>query len=90
MPNRTAKFASAIFVSFLAGAPLAILSHGAARAADDCLAAPKDVTPEGSHWYYRIDHPTKRHCWYLKEFSQNAAAKSVQSAKPVSPLSCCE
>jgi hypothetical protein len=89
MPNRTAKFASAIFVSFLAGAPLAILSHGAARAADDCVAAPKDVTPEGSHWYYRIDHATKRHCWYLRtegeRLSQTAPPNSSPATNPIAP-----
>jgi hypothetical protein len=89
MPNRTAKFASAIFVSFLAGAPLAILSRGAARAADDCLSAPKDVTPEGSHWYYRIDHPTKRHCWYLRtegeRLSQTAPPTSSRATNPIAP-----
>ena len=89
MPNRTAKFAPAIFVSFLAGAPLAILSHGAARAADDCLAAPKDQTPEGSHWYYRIDHATKRHCWYLRtegeRLSQTAPPNASRAAILIAP-----
>jgi hypothetical protein len=87
MPNRTANFASAIFVSFLAGAPLAILSHGAARAADDCLSAPKDQTPEGSHWYYRIEHATKRHCWYLRaegeRLSQTAPPNSSRATDPI-------
>jgi hypothetical protein len=89
MPGRTAKFVSAIFASALAGIPLATISHGAtpAPAADDCLSGPKDQAPHGSHWYYRIDHATKRHCWYLKDekLSQNAAANSAPSAKPDSP-----
>jgi hypothetical protein len=89
MTNRIAKFASAIFVGFLAGAPLTILSHGAARAADDCLAAPKDVTPEGGHWYYRIDHATKRHCWYLRtegeRLSQTAPPNSSRATSPIAP-----
>jgi hypothetical protein len=89
MANRTAKFTSAIFASVLAGAPLATLSHNAARAADECLAAPKDETPEGSHWYYRIDHASKRQCWYLRDegekLSQSAAPNSSRSAKPISP-----
>lgn len=89
MPNRIAKFASAFFVSLLAGAPLAIISHGAARAADDCLSAPKDVTPEGSHWYYRIDHATKRHCWYLRTEaerpSQTAPPNSSRATNPIAP-----
>src|SRR5450631_395488 len=90
MSSRAAKFVSAVFASFLLGAPLAVLSPSAALAADDCLASPKkDQTPEGSHWYYRIDHATKRNCWYLREerekFSQTAAPKRSQSAQPVSP-----
>jgi hypothetical protein len=87
MPGRTAKFVSAIFAGVLAGIPLAAISYGAAAAADDCLSAPKDPAPNGSHWYYRIDHAAKRQCWYLKgeKLSQNAAANSAPSAKPVSP-----
>ena len=65
MQNRTAKFVSAIFASLLAGTPLTTVSHGAVPAADDCLSKPKGLAPEGSHWYYRIDRATKRHCWYL-------------------------
>jgi hypothetical protein len=87
MPARTAKFASAIFATVLAGIPLATVSYGATPAADDCLSGPKDPAPNGSHWYYRIDHATKRHCWYLKgeKLSQNAAGNSSPSAKPASP-----
>lgn len=87
MPGRTAKFVSVIVASVLAGIPLATISHGATPAADDCLSGPKDPAPNGSHWYYRIDHATKRHCWYLKgeKLSQNAGANSSPSAKPVSP-----
>lgn len=87
MPGRTAKFVSAIFASVLACIPLATISHSATPAADDCLSGPKDQALHGSHWYYRIDHATKRHCWYLKDekLSQNAAANSAPSAKPVSP-----
>jgi hypothetical protein len=89
MPNRTAKFASAKFAGFLAGVLLAVTAHGAARAADDCLTAPNDETPGGRHWYYRIDHATKRHCWYLREegekLSQTAVPNAARSAKPVEP-----
>jgi hypothetical protein len=87
MPDRAAKFVSAIFVSALAGAALAAVTHDAARAADDCLAAPKNETPDGSHWYYRIEHSTKRHCWYLRgegeKLSQTAEPNSSAAAKPV-------
>jgi hypothetical protein len=89
MPNRTAKFMSAIFASVFAGMPLTTPSHGATPAADDCLSGPKDQTPQGSHWYYRIDRATKRHCWYLHEeretLSQIAPPNSSPAVKPVPP-----
>ena len=89
MPNRTAKFVSAVFASVLAGIPLATASHSATPAADDCLSAPKDQTPEGSHWYYRIERGTKRHCWYLREegekVSQSAPSSAAPPAKPIAP-----
>jgi hypothetical protein len=78
MSNRTAKFASAIFVSCLAGTLLATTSSGAAPAAEECLSGPKAQTPHGAHWYYRIDHATKRHCWYLGE----EGGKVVHVARP--------
>jgi hypothetical protein len=89
MPNRTAKFASAIVASLLASAPLAAESQSATPAADDCLTAPKEQTPQGNHWYYRLEHGTKRHCWYLRKEgdarSQAASPSSTASAKPVAP-----
>jgi hypothetical protein len=90
MSSRAAKIVSAVFASLLVGSPLSTLSSSTARAADDCLAGPKkDQTPEGGHWYYRIDHATKRNCWYLGEerekLSQTTAPKRSQSAPPVSP-----
>ena len=87
MPNRSAKFVSAVLASFLAGVPLTTVSYGAAGAADECLTGPKGQTPHGRHWYYRIDHATKRHCWYLADareaLSHTAAPNSSAPAKPV-------
>jgi hypothetical protein len=84
MPNRTAKFVSAIFASLLAGAAFATISHGTADAADDCLSGPKGETPEGSHWYYRIDRVTKQHCWYLREEGERLSpvAPKTSAARP--------
>jgi len=86
MSDRAAKFVSAIFASVLAGASLAGVANDAARAADDCLPAPKGETPAGSHWYYRIDRTTQRHCWYLRaegeKLSQTAPPNSAVTAKP--------
>ena len=87
MPNRTAKFVSALFASLLAGAPLTTVTHGATAVADDCLAGPKGQAPQGAHWYYRVDRSTKRHCWYLADQqhtprSQTAAVNSPALTKP--------
>lgn len=77
MSNRTAKFASAVLAGALAGVSLVGVSSGAAHAQDssqdNCLSAPKGVAPAGNHWFYRLDHATKRHCWYLRDAKQARA-----------------
>jgi len=90
MPNRSAKFVSAIIASLCAGIPLAASQSATpAPAADECLSAPKNETPEGSHWYYRIEHRSNRHCWYLREegdaHAQAAPLSSSASAQPAPP-----
>lgn len=47
---------------------LVLITGSPARsAADDCLAEPNGPTPQGQHWYYRIDHANNgRQCWYLR------------------------
>jgi hypothetical protein len=75
MPHRAAKFASAVIASLLASIPLATISHGETPAAGDCLSGPKGQTPQGSHWHYRIEHPSNRHCWYLR--GENDAATQI-------------
>jgi len=83
MPNRTAKFASAIFAGLLAGTPLTTISHGAA-AEEECLSGPNDKAPGGGHWYYRIDRTTKRHCWYQREEGEKLSpSNSAASARPI-------
>ena len=72
MANRIAKFASAIFASLLAGAPITIITSSFAHAAGDCQTEPGSETRQGQHWYYRIEHGTKRHCWYLREEGERA------------------
>jgi hypothetical protein len=85
MSNRTATF---LIASVLAGACLGTVSPGVARAADDCLAAPKGASPEGSHWFYRIDHATKRHCWYLGQRDKHSqtASRSTRSEKSTAAI----
>jgi hypothetical protein len=46
---------------------LVLITGSSARSADDCLAKPNGPTPQGQHWYYRIDHANDgRQCWYLR------------------------
>ena len=64
---KAAKYISAVIASILTSAPVATVSYGQTRAAEECISSPKGTAPEGSHWYYRVDRATKRHCWYLGE-----------------------
>lgn len=82
MSNRSAKLFAALFASILAGASFTLVTDVRAQAAaDSCLAAPKDKTPEGKHWYYRLDRGTKRQCWYLRgEDDKSARAAAPDSS----------
>jgi hypothetical protein len=84
MVNRTAKFASAIFASIVAGAPITIIPSSAAVGADDCLTEPGKKTPQGQHWYYRFEHGTKRQCWYLRG-DGDGSTQAGSSAKAAAP-----
>jgi hypothetical protein len=81
MSKRTAKFVSAIFASLLAGTPFTTASHGATEAADSCPSRPKGAPPQGGHWYYRIDHATKRNCWYLGEEKEKLSRPAPEHSK---------
>jgi hypothetical protein len=89
MPKRTAQLIAVIVANLLAGTALAATSDDTANAADSCVTAPTGATPQGGHWYYRIDWPTKRHCWYVRDqrekSSQAAPQDSAASASPVLP-----
>jgi hypothetical protein len=82
MPSRTAKFVSAAFAGILAGVPLATASNSATPATDNCLSGPRDQAPQGSHWYYRIEHATQRHCWYLKDERDQLSQAVSPKAEP--------
>jgi hypothetical protein len=86
MARRTAKFVSVIFAGLLGSAAVSAVSSGTVRAADDCLSGPQDHTPAGGHWYYRIEHATKRHCWYLRNERENLSqAATPDSSPPADP-----
>jgi hypothetical protein len=86
MQNRPAKLAPAIFAGVLIA--LATPAHGATPAAEDCLSGPKVSTSRGGHWYYRIDHASGRHCWYLgqeHEKLSRAAPSGPENPAPPKP-----
>lgn len=59
------KLTFAVSGILAASVAAASLGMSSGRAADECLRGPKGSAPEGSHWYYRVDRSTGRHCWYL-------------------------
>jgi hypothetical protein len=84
MTNRLGNLGTAILVGALASVTPVVATNGVALAADACLSGPKGAAPKGSHWYYRIDHATKRNCWYVRaEGAQAASANS--SVTPAVP-----
>jgi hypothetical protein len=65
----------------------------AARAGDNCLAAPNAAAPQGSHWYYRFDRAAHRKCWYLaaqgakrRHAAAATAPAAVQPDAPAAPV----
>ena len=51
------------------------------RAADECLSGPKGTAPAGSHWYYRVERSTGRHCWYLGAEGQKVRSVSERTSQ---------
>jgi hypothetical protein len=88
MPSRAAKSLSVV-AAILASIPLATASRSETAAPDNCLTAPKGDAPPHSHWFYRIEHGTKRHCWYLRgaseQLSQAATRNIMPAAKTTAP-----
>jgi hypothetical protein len=86
MSSRVAEFAFAVFAAILTGLPItAVLVtalHVKADAAEGCRAEPGDQTPEGKHWYYRIEHPSNRQCWYLRDLGGKPAQAGLADQQP--------
>jgi hypothetical protein len=85
MPNRMGNAATAILIGALASVTLVVAMNGAAHAADNCLSGPKGAAPKGSHWYYRIDHASKRNCWYVRAEGEKPVASRSSVVTEVSP-----
>jgi hypothetical protein len=82
MPTRMTLFVPAILATCLATICLTVQ---ASRAAEDCLSKPNAPSPQGTHWYYRVDRATHRECWYLGAEGTKVRVHVRQAASPVRP-----
>jgi hypothetical protein len=64
----------------LLSTPFSFAFDQAALAQEACLAHPNRTASPGTHWYYRIDRPTHRQCWYLKDFGTKPRVTAPQEA----------
>jgi hypothetical protein len=72
--------AIAVLLAVLAGESLVA---AAAPAETSCLAAPGAQAPAGRHWFYRIEGPKQRKCWYLRaQAPGDATAKVAARHRP--------
>jgi hypothetical protein len=54
-------------------------------AAEQCKPSPGASAPRGSHWYYRINHATNQHCWYLGAEGTHVKARVTTTASESPP-----
>jgi len=82
MLKRTIVFASAVVVTLAAAMIASVGASFAQSAADDCLAKPNGAAPKGQHWYYRLERPGNRRCWYLGAEGAKPRQASLPKPKP--------
>ena len=70
MPSRLAG--SIPIIATLVLTALAVGASTSSARTEDCLASPNSPAPNGSWWYYRLDWPTQRKCWYLRALGRSA------------------
>lgn len=87
MRNRMTWAASCIAVVIIAASGLTS-GHAQTAAqpkaqakADECLSRPGATAPKGSHWFYRIERPSQRRCWYLGPANQKVRAERTTSER---------
>jgi len=77
-------FSPAIAALTLVASAIALASAGNAAPAETCLKAPQGAAPQGSHWYYRLERPSQRKCWYLADKGRKVAERTAEpTAAPV-------
>jgi hypothetical protein len=79
MTNLAVKFVSALSAGIVVSAPIAMIPLSTVGAAEECLTTPKDETPRGKHWFYRIERGTKRHCWFLREGGETSSQAATST-----------
>lgn len=77
MRQRAAKFVSAISAGVVVSVPFATIPVGTVEAAEECLTKPREIAPPGQHWYYLIDHGSKRRCWYLHKETETSSHPAI-------------
>jgi hypothetical protein len=87
MKARAAIFVAAFIASMLSSANLLAAPDTAEQPADKteqpadtCLTSPRDYTPPGTRWRYRIERSSGRHCWYLKDGVEKTAGKAAEQS----------
>jgi hypothetical protein len=85
MPRHVTSFVPALCVGLLAAVTLISLGSRVAHPAGNCLAAPNLQAGQRGHWYYRINHATRRKCWYTASQGIKARRGPQSTARP-SPI----
>jgi hypothetical protein len=90
MSHQWWRIAPALLASLLvtlAATASARAAPGVAPDPADCLAKPNAPAQKGSHWYYRLDRPSGRHCWYQRPLNtaQSETAQPRSATPTVSP-----
>jgi hypothetical protein len=87
MKIRAANFVAATAASILFSADGSAAPDAAepTPAADQCLTSPRDYTPPGTRWRYRIERGSGRRCWFLKDDAEKIAGKATESSTSTTP-----
>jgi hypothetical protein len=83
MKTRAAKFVAAIIASILYSASAFAAPEDAEPAeprAGTCLTSPRDYTPPGTRWRYRLERDSGRRCWFLKDEEKHAGKAAEPTA----------
>ena len=86
MSSRIKTAPSLLVAAFLASVVSTATPCVAAGVANDCLNGPKHQAPPGGHWYYRIDRPNNRKCWFVGEEGQRVSQVVAQRPSASSSL----